>query len=50
MNPERLSQAVSEHETLMRAFRSCDASLAASVWEQHLRHTGETVAAALGDS
>lgn len=50
MNPERLSQAVSEHETLMDAFRSSDARLAASVWEQHLRHTGETVAAALGDS
>ena len=48
MNPERLSQAVSEHETLMQAFRNKDASLAENVWEQHLRHTGETVAAALG--
>ncbi len=47
MNPERLSQAVSEHEALMQAFRSKDASLAENVWAQHLRHTGETVAAAL---
>lgn len=48
MHPERLLQAVSEHETLMQAFRNKDASLAENVWEQHLRHTGETVAAALG--
>lgn len=50
MNPERLSQAVSEHENLMQSFRNSDARLAGNVWEQHLRHTGETVAAALDDS
>lgn len=50
MNPDRLVQAVGEHEALMQAFRDGDASQAASVWEQHLRHTGETVASALRDS
>lgn len=44
MNPERLTQAVSEHEDLMQAFRGGDADMAARVWETHLRHTGETVA------
>ncbi|MEM1075471.1 MAG: GntR family transcriptional regulator [Pseudomonadota bacterium] len=50
MNPDRLSQAVSEHETLMQMFRDGDVGQAATVWERHLRHTGETVAAALRDS
>ena len=50
MNPVRLAQAVSEHEALMHMFRTGDARHAATVWEQHLRHTGETVAKALQDS
>ena len=50
MNPLRLAQAVSEHEALMHMFRAGDARHAATVWEQHLRHTGETVAKALQDS
>ncbi|KMW57665.1 Transcriptional regulator, GntR family [Candidatus Rhodobacter oscarellae] len=47
MEPERLAQAVDEHEDLMRAFRSGQASKAAEIWETHLRHTGQTVAAVL---
>ena len=50
MNPDRLAQAVSEHEALMHMFRTGDAQHAATVWEQHLRNTGETVAEALLDS
>ena len=50
MNPERLAQAVGEHETLMQTFRDGAAAQAATDWERHLRHTGETVAAALRDS
>lgn len=43
MEPQRLEQAVSEHEAVMGAFRSRDAEMAARIWEQHLRHTGLTV-------
>lgn len=50
MEPERLAQAVTEHEDLMHAFRSKNAAKAAGVWETHLRHTGETVAAVLKSS
>lgn len=50
MNPDRLAQAVSEHEALMKAFRAGDSAEAARVWEQHLRHTGKAVADALADS
>lgn len=50
MNPDRLAHAVSEHEALMHMFRTGDARHAATVWEQHLRHTGEAVAEALRDS
>ena len=49
-NPERLAQAVSEHEALMHMFRTGDAQHAATVWEQHLRHTGDAVSTALRDS
>ncbi len=44
VNPDRLAQAVSEHEAIMQAFRSRDPIAAATVWEAHLRHSGETVA------
>lgn len=47
MNPERLKQAVDEHERLMDAFRKRDPECAATVWETHLRHTGETLAQVL---
>ena len=50
MNPARLVQAVSEHEALMHMFRTGDAQHAASVWQQHLLHTGESVSEALRDS
>lgn len=43
MEPERLAQAVSEHEAVMCAFRDRDTEMAARIWEQHLRHTGSTV-------
>lgn len=44
MNPERLAQAVQEHEHLMRAFRTGDPLAAGQIWRTHLRHTGETLA------
>jgi DNA-binding GntR family transcriptional regulator len=47
MEPARLAQAVGEHEAVMEAFRARDGAAAAQVWEQHLRHTGETVAGVL---
>jgi len=50
MNPERLSQAVAEHESLMDAFRARDPEAAASIWEAHLRHTGTTLASVLRDA
>ncbi|MEL6808845.1 MAG: GntR family transcriptional regulator [Pseudomonadota bacterium] len=47
MEPERLTQAIGEHEELMDAFRARQESKAAGIWETHLRHTGQTVAAVL---
>lgn len=47
MKPERLEQAVGEHEAVMQAFRARDGAAAEKVWEQHLRHTGETVVGVL---
>lgn len=46
---DRWRQAVAEHEEVMAAFRARDAEAAGRVWRTHLRHTGETVAAVLGD-
>ena len=43
VNPKRLVQAVAEHEAIMQAFRARDPETAATVWETHLRHTGDTV-------
>jgi len=50
MKPERLTQAVEEHDTLMHAFRAGDADRAALIWETHLQHTGETLADVLSQS
>lgn len=47
MDPERLAQAVSEHEQLMQAFRRRDPAVAAEIWEAHLRNTGKTLATVL---
>ncbi|MFK7837544.1 MAG: GntR family transcriptional regulator [Sulfitobacter sp.] len=47
LNEARLEQAFAEHEDLMQAFRDQSADSAAQIWETHLRHTGETVAAVL---
>jgi len=47
MRPDRLTQAVDEHEVLMEALRARDPEAAARVWRQHLMHTGETVASIL---
>ncbi|MCV3273446.1 GntR family transcriptional regulator [Roseobacter sinensis] len=47
MDPERLDQAVDEHQQLMRALRASDPSAASDIWETHLRHTGDTLAALL---
>ncbi len=47
MKPERLTEAVAEHEELMAALREKDPERAARVWRRHLLHTGETVAALL---
>ncbi|OWU84369.1 GntR family transcriptional regulator [Oceanicola sp. 22II-s10i] len=49
MRPDRLEQAVGEHETLMEALRARDPEAAARVWRQHLTHTGETVASVLAE-
>jgi DNA-binding GntR family transcriptional regulator len=49
MNPERLRQAVEEHEALMVALRQGDAPSAATIWRQHLLHSGESVAGVLRD-
>lgn len=43
MAPERLREAVQEHEMVMQAFRTGDVDAAAAVWERHLRHTGDSV-------
>jgi DNA-binding GntR family transcriptional regulator len=50
MDSDRWSQAVAEHEALMAAIRSGDAASAAGVWDQHLQHTGEAVAAILREA
>lgn len=47
MKPERLREAVGEHEELMDAFRTQDPDRAARIWRRHLLHTGATVAALL---
>ncbi|MFK7868776.1 MAG: GntR family transcriptional regulator [Roseobacter sp.] len=47
MDPERLAQAVNEHECLMQALRRADPSVAAETWETHLRNTGKTLATVL---
>lgn len=49
MKPERLDQAVEEHECLMRAFREGDDENAGSIWETHLLHTGKTLSEVLRD-
>ncbi len=43
MEPDRLVEAVSEHEVLMTAMRNKDKDAAAQIWRQHMTHTGETV-------
>ena len=47
LSPERWDEAMGEHEAIMRAFRERDPAVAASVWRQHLRRTGEVVQQAL---
>jgi len=47
MKPERLQEAVAEHEELMQALRAADADGAGRIWRRHLLHTGATVAALL---
>lgn len=47
MKPERLQEAVEEHEELMQALRENDPERAARIWRTHLLHTGQTVAALL---
>jgi len=47
MRPDRLEQAVDEHEALMEALRTRNPEAAARVWRQHLTHTGETVVSIL---
>lgn len=46
-NPDRLAQAVNEHQELMSALHQRDSEHAARIWRQHLLHTGETVASVL---
>lgn len=48
VEPRRLDEAVAEHEALMQALRVGNARAAADIWRQHLMHTGETVAKAIG--
>ena len=43
MDPDRLSQAVQEHEALMLALRNRDADSARLIWRDHLLHTGQSV-------
>ena len=50
MKPDRLNEAVQEHETLMTALRNGDAEAAARVWRTHLLHTGATVARVLEET
>lgn len=47
MQPDRLEEALSEHEGLMEALRHRDPEHAARVWRTHLLHTGQTLAAVL---
>ncbi|MGE4325312.1 MAG: GntR family transcriptional regulator [Pseudodonghicola sp.] len=50
MRPERLIEAVAEHEALMAALRQDDAAVVAQIWRAHLLHTGETLAMLLAQS
>lgn len=50
MKPDRLTEAVSEHEEFMEALRTKDPERAARIWRQHLLQTGETVASVLAQS
>lgn len=50
MRPERLIEAVAEHEALMAALRQGDAAAVAQIWRAHLLHTGETLAMLLAQS
>jgi len=43
MDPDRLKQAVVEHDQLMAAFRSRDTEMARQVWRAHLQNTGKSV-------
>ena len=45
MDAGRWSEAVAEREELMEAPGSGDAVAVGEVWDRHLRHAGETVAA-----
>ncbi|MFT7060093.1 MAG: DNA-binding GntR family transcriptional regulator [Pseudorhodobacter sp.] len=47
MNPDRLNEAIEEHEHLMTALRSRDSEAARRIWRGHLLHTGRTVAEVL---
>lgn len=47
MDPDRLQEALREHEELMTALRNRDADAARRVWRDHLLHTGRTVAEVL---
>lgn len=50
IGPGRWQESVSEHEALMAAFRARDVAAAGAIWRRHLRRTGETVCAVLGDA
>lgn len=47
MDPDRLEEAVGEHEQLMKALRAQDGDSARRIWRDHLLHTGRTVAGVL---
>lgn len=47
VDPDRLREAVGEHEQLMQALRARDADAARRIWRDHLLHTGRTVAEVL---
>jgi DNA-binding GntR family transcriptional regulator len=47
IDPDRLKEAVGEHEQLMQALRARDADAARRIWRDHLLHTGRTVAEVL---
>ncbi|MEM6974114.1 MAG: GntR family transcriptional regulator [Pseudomonadota bacterium] len=44
MEPQRLSEAVGEHDALMAALRARNAPAAERIWRRHLLRTGEAVA------